>query len=69
MGNPLKRLNSGTLAIFFDRNLSKRRIYFSVTPEEVLQANDMLYFTGGIEHVKELLDQFPHGLKSVEGQI
>ena len=37
-----------------------------VAPEEVLQANDTLYFTGGIEHVNELLDQFPDGLKNVE---
>ena len=37
-----------------------------VAPEQVLQANDTLYFTGGIEHVNELLDQFPDGLKNVE---
>ena len=37
-----------------------------VAPEEVLQANDTLYFTGVIEHVNELLDQFPKGLKNVE---
>ena len=37
-----------------------------VAPEEVLQANDTLYFTGAIEHVNELLDQFPKGLKNVE---
>ena len=37
-----------------------------VAPEEVLQANDTLYFTGGIENVNELLDQFPDGLKNVE---
>ncbi|HCP41506.1 MAG TPA: hypothetical protein DIT65_06900 [Cryomorphaceae bacterium] len=37
-----------------------------VAPEEVLQANDTLYFTGAIENVNELLDQFPKGLKNVE---
>ena len=37
-----------------------------VAPEEILQANDTLYFTGAIEHVNELLDQFPKGLKNVE---
>jgi di/tricarboxylate transporter len=37
-----------------------------VTPEETLEANDTLYFTGGIEHVNELLDQYPDGLKNVE---
>ena len=37
-----------------------------VSPKEVLQANDTLFFTGGIEHVNELLDQFPDGLKNVE---
>ena len=37
-----------------------------VAPEEVLQANDTLYFTGAIEYVNELLDQFPKGLKNVE---
>ena len=37
-----------------------------VAPEEVLQASDTLYFTGAIEHVNELLDQFPKGLKNVE---
>ena len=37
-----------------------------VAPEVGLQANDTLYFTGAIEHVNELLDQFPKGLKNVE---
>ena len=37
-----------------------------VAPEVVLQANDTLYFTGAIEHVNELLDHFPKGLKNVE---
>jgi di/tricarboxylate transporter len=37
-----------------------------VAPEELLQANDTLYFTGAIEYVNELLDQFPKGLKNVE---
>ena len=37
-----------------------------VAPDVLLQANDTLYFTGAIEHVNELLDQFPKGLKNVE---
>jgi Trk K+ transport system NAD-binding subunit len=31
-----------------------------------LQANDTLFFTGRLEHVNELLDLFPKGLKTVE---
>jgi di/tricarboxylate transporter len=37
-----------------------------VTPKMTLQANDTLFFTGGLEHVNELLDLFPKGLKTVE---
>ena len=37
-----------------------------VSPKEVLRANDTLFFTGGVEHVNELLDQFSDGLKNVE---
>lgn len=37
-----------------------------VTPKMTLQANDTLFFTGGLEHVNELLDVFPKGLKTVE---
>jgi di/tricarboxylate transporter len=37
-----------------------------VTPKMTLEANDTLYFTGGLEHVNELLDLFPKGLKTVE---
>ena len=37
-----------------------------VTPKMTLQANDTLFFTGGLEHVNELLDLFPRGLKTVE---
>ena len=37
-----------------------------VTPKMNLQANDTLFFTGGLEHVNELLDLFPKGLKTVE---
>jgi len=37
-----------------------------VTPKMTLEANDTLFFTGGLEHVNELLDLFPKGLKTVE---
>ena len=37
-----------------------------VTPKMTLQANDTLFFTGGLDHVNELLDLFPKGLKTVE---
>src|SRR6056300_1958910 len=37
-----------------------------VTPKMTLEANDTLFFTGGLEHVNELLGLFPKGLKSVE---
>jgi di/tricarboxylate transporter len=37
-----------------------------VTPKMTLQANDTLFFTGRLEHVNELLDLFPKGLKTVE---
>ena len=37
-----------------------------ITPKMTLEANDTLFFTGGLEHVNELLDLFPKGLKTVE---
>jgi di/tricarboxylate transporter len=37
-----------------------------VTPKMTLEADDTLFFTGGLEHVNELLDLFPKGLKTVE---
>jgi di/tricarboxylate transporter len=37
-----------------------------VTPKMTLEANDTLFFTGGLDHVNELLDLFPKGLKTVE---
>ena len=37
-----------------------------VTPKMTLQANDTLFFTGALDHVNELLDLFPKGLKTVE---
>ena len=37
-----------------------------VTPKMTLQANDTLFFTGGLDHVNELLDLFPKGLKTME---
>jgi len=37
-----------------------------VGPKEVLQANDTLFFTGALDSVNELLDQFPDGLSNVE---
>jgi di/tricarboxylate transporter len=37
-----------------------------VTPKMTLEANDTLFFTGRLEHVNELLDLFPKGLKTVE---
>jgi len=40
-----------------------------VTPKMTLQANDTLFFTGGLDHVNELLDLFPKGLKTVEGKF
>ena len=40
-----------------------------VGPEELLHPNDTLFFTGGLEHVNELLDQFPKGLSNVEAKF
>ena len=37
-----------------------------VSPKMTLEANDTLFFTGGLEHVNELLDLFPKGLKTME---
>jgi len=37
-----------------------------VTPKMTLEANDTLFFTGDLDHVNELLDLFPKGLKTVE---
>lgn len=37
-----------------------------VSPKMTLEANDTLFFTGGLEHVNEILDLFPKGLKTVE---
>jgi di/tricarboxylate transporter len=69
-GKSVKKAKLRNLSNLFLVEIYRNGEYISpVTPEEVLQANDMLYFTGGIEHVKELLDQFPHGLKSVEAKF
>ena len=69
-GKSVKKAKLRNLSDLFLVEIYRNGEYISpVTPEEVLQANDMLYFTGGIEHVKELLDQFPHGLKSVEAKF
>ena len=69
-GKSVKKAKLRNLSDLFLVEIFRNGEYISpVTPEEVLQANDMLYFTGGIEHVKELLDQFPHGLKSVEAKF
>jgi len=69
-GKSIKKAKLRNLSDLFLVEIYRNGKYISpVTPEEVLQANDMLYFTGGIEHVKELLDQFPHGLKSVEAKF
>lgn len=40
-----------------------------VGPQEVLQANDTLFFTGALESVNGLLDLFPDGLANVEGKF
>jgi len=37
-----------------------------VTPKMTLEADDTLFFTGGLDHVNELLDLFPKDLKTVE---
>ena len=37
-----------------------------VSPQEILLADDTLLFTGAIEHVNELLDQFSNDLTTVE---
>jgi di/tricarboxylate transporter len=37
-----------------------------VSPKMTLKADDILFFTGGLDHVNELLDLFPKGLKTVE---
>lgn len=40
-----------------------------VSPEEILKANDMLFFTGELEQVNKLLDLFPEGLTSLESKF
>jgi di/tricarboxylate transporter len=37
-----------------------------VSPEQILKANDTLFFTGELEQVNHLLDLFPKGLTSLE---
>ena len=69
-GKSVKKAKLRNLRNLFLVEIYRKGEYISpVTPEEVLQANDMLFFTGGIEHVKELLDQFPEGLKNVEAKF
>ena len=40
-----------------------------VSPEEILNANDTLFFTGELEQVNHLLDLFPKGLISLESKF
>ncbi len=40
-----------------------------VSPEEILKANDTLFFTGELEQVNQLLDLFPKGLTSLESKF
>ena len=40
-----------------------------VSPQEVLQANDTLFFTGALEHINRLLDLFPKGLTTLESKF
>ncbi len=40
-----------------------------VSPQEVLQANDTLFFTGALEHINSLLDLFPKGLTTLESKF
>jgi di/tricarboxylate transporter len=40
-----------------------------VSPQEVLQANDTLFFTGALEHINRLLDRFPKGLTTLESKF
>jgi len=40
-----------------------------VSPEELLNANDTLFFTGELEQVNHLLDLFPKGLTSLESKF
>ena len=40
-----------------------------VSPEELLKANDTLFFTGELEQVNHLLDLFPKGLTSLESKF
>lgn len=40
-----------------------------VSPEEILKANDTLFFTGELEQVNHLLDLFPKGLTSLESKF
>lgn len=69
-GKSVKKARLRNLSDLFLVEIYRKEKYISpVNPEEVLQADDILYFTGGIEHVKELLDQFPDGLKSVEAKF
>jgi di/tricarboxylate transporter len=66
-GKSVKKAKLRNLSNLFLVEIYRKGEYISpVSPDEILQAEDMLYFTGGIEHVKELLDQFPYGLKNVE---
>ncbi len=69
-GKSVKRARLRNLSNLFLVEIYRKEKYISpVNPEEILQADDILYFTGGIENVKELLDQFPGGLKSVEAKF
>ena len=69
-GKSVKKAKLRNLSDLFLVEIYRKGEYVSpVTPEEILQANDILFFTGGIEHVKELLDQFPEGLKNVEAKF
>jgi di/tricarboxylate transporter len=69
-GKTVKKAKLRNLSDLFLVEIYRNGEYISpVSPDEVLQADDMLYFTGGIEYVKELLDQFPNGLKNVEAKF
>ena len=41
----------------------------SVSPHEILKANDTLFFTGELDQVNHLLDLFPNGLTSLESKF
>jgi len=70
VGLTVKEAGLRSLIDLYLAEVSRDGVFISpVSPEEILKANDTLFFTGELDHVNHLLDLFPRGLTSLESKF